>query len=145
MLGLNNDRSTTLYEIAALLDKNERERVKSLYGQAFKANETSFIIEHSILPLNSSPIRVQQEAEITYLDNGHCKIAGTLHDITEEISNKEQIFQLAYYLSHIHIPSPRDRTRPRMPSSASKKKKKKKTTINQNVKKHPAFTQMRSA
>ena len=105
ILGFAEEHPTAISDMVGLFRSEEKDRVKTLYQQVLKDKETSFVLEHTMYPTEEHPIRVRQEAEITYLENGYVRVSGTLHDITEETSSKDQILQLAYYDTLTSLPN----------------------------------------
>ncbi len=105
ILGFSENHPTTVPEMFDLFRDEERQRVDNVYKQILRNQESSFVLEHTMYPKQGSPIRVRQEAEIHYFDNGNYRVAGTLHDITEETSSKDQILQLAYYDTLTNLPN----------------------------------------
>jgi len=105
IVGKQDGQQASTSELFGLFREEEINRVQAVFQQVLKNKEKSYVLEHTIHPTNGQDIRVRQEAEIEYLENDHYRVSGTLHDITEATSSKDQILQLAYYDTLTHLPN----------------------------------------
>lgn len=105
ILGFPEDHRPTVKDVLNSVPEVERRKLIKHFNQPESGQQGSVTLQHRLSNGSGITRVLRHEAQFRKLNQLEYDIYGTIHDITEEVTHKDQILQLAYYDSLTGIPN----------------------------------------